>query len=115
MTDHALGLLLIGVGILFVLGVVFAVSSRVGRPRTPSAPPAGVHMPSPSWLPVVLSLAFVLIGSALAFKPDDMLANPILGIIGLVVLVSGIVAWVRDAGREWRDVEHGSHDDARAH
>ncbi len=115
MTDHALGLLLIGVGILFVLGVVFAVSSRVGRPRSVSAPPPGVHMPSPSWLPVILSLAAVLIGSALAFKPDDMVANPVLGIAGLVVLVAGIVTWVRDAGREWRDVEHGSHDDARAH
>jgi hypothetical protein len=114
-SDHALGLLLIGVGILFILVIVFAVSSRGGGASGAVVPPRGVHMPSPSWLPLVLSVGAAILGAALAFKPDDLIANPWLGILGLVVLVAGIVLWVRAAGREWRDVEHGSHDDARAH
>ena len=30
-------------------------------------------------------------------------------------LVLGVIAWVRAANHEWRDVEHGSHDDRPAH
>jgi hypothetical protein len=31
------------------------------------------------------------------------------------VLVAGIVAWVMASNREWRETEHGSHDDGAAH
>jgi len=34
---------------------------------------------------------------------------------GLVVLVASIFAWVRAAGREWREIERGAHDDAPGH
>jgi hypothetical protein len=116
MDDRALGFALIGIAIIFVLGVAFAVTTRVGRAATAApAPPSGVHMPAPSWLPVLMSVAALLIGAGLVFKPDDLVANPWIAIPGLLLLVASIVAWVRDAGHEWRDAEHGSHDDAKAH
>ncbi|MBA2265945.1 MAG: hypothetical protein H0W17_06070 [Chloroflexi bacterium] len=115
MPDTAVGFVLLGIGILVVLGVVFAISSRGGPARTAGSPPRGVHLPGPSFLPVVLSLAAALMGAGLVFRADDQLANPFLAIPGVLVFVSGAIAWVRAANREWRDVEHGSHDDGSAH
>jgi len=114
-TDQALGFVIIGVGIVFVLGLVFAISSRAGGPATGGAPPRGVHMPAPSWLPVAITVAAGLIGAGLALKRDYGLANPWLAVPGLLVLVGSIVAWVRAAGHEWRDTEQRPHDDAGAH
>ncbi len=115
MNDHALGFVLIGIGIVFVLGIAFAITSRVGRRPAIGGPPQGVHLPAPSALPVIMSVGALLLGAGLAFKPDDAVANFWLAVPGLLVMVGSIVAWVRDAGHEWRDVEHGSHDDLRAH
>jgi hypothetical protein len=125
MPDTAVGFLILGVGMLLVLGIVFAISSRSG-PATPRpTPPPGVHIPSPSFLPVVLSVAAALIGSGLAFRSEDQLANPFLAIPGLAVLVLGSIWWVRAANHEWHETEHGahaghdasseSHDDGAAH
>ncbi|HJP70218.1 MAG TPA: hypothetical protein VJ975_00690 [Candidatus Limnocylindria bacterium] len=116
MSDTAIGFLIIGVGMLFVLGVAFAIAARgagpaKGRPQ----PPTGVHLPAPSFLPVVMSLGAALIGSGLAFRGEDQLANPFLAIPGLLVLILGVVAWVRAANHEWRDTEHGSHSDGATH
>ncbi len=115
MPDTAIGFVLLGIGILVVLGVVFAISSRGGPVRTTGSPPRGVHMPGPSFLPVVLSAAAALMGAGLAFRGEDQLANPFLAIPGLLVLVIGSIAWVRAANHEWREVEHGSHDDGPSH
>jgi hypothetical protein len=116
MTDAALGFLLIGIAMLVVLGIVFVLASRGGRRGEEPAPPPGVHMPGPSYLPVVFSVAAVLIGAGVAFKGDWAIANPFIIIPGLLLLVSGMVAWVRAANREWHEVEHGSHhDDGAAH
>ncbi|HEX9609667.1 MAG TPA: hypothetical protein VGA26_02680 [Candidatus Limnocylindria bacterium] len=114
-SDQAIGFILIGVGIVVVLGLVFAVSSRGGGTAARPRPPRGVHLPPPSYLPVVFSVAAFLLGAGLAFRADGELANPFLAIPGLIVLVAGVVAWVRSAGREWRDAEVGPHDDAEAH
>lgn len=116
MSDTAVGFLIVGIGIVVVLGVVFAIASRGGgagadRP----SPPRGVHLPPPSFLPVVISLAGALIGAGLAFRAEEELANPFLAVPGLLVFVVAVIAWVRAANREWRDVEHGSHDDRAAH
>ncbi|MGH2417463.1 MAG: hypothetical protein ACRDFY_03945, partial [Candidatus Limnocylindria bacterium] len=81
------------------------------RPR----PPRGVHLPPPSFLPVVFSAAAALLGAGLAFRAEDQLANPWLAIPGVLLFVITAVAWVRAANHEWRDVEHGSHDDAAGH
>ena len=115
MPDTATGFALLGIGMLVVLGIVFAISSRGSAPVERSTPPRGVHLPGPSALPVVLSLGGALMGAGLAFRAEGQLANPFIAIPGLVVFVAGVVAWVRAANHEWRDVEHGSHDDGSAH
>jgi hypothetical protein len=116
MSDTAVGFLIVGVGMLFVLGVAFAIASRgTSGARERPAPPRGVHMPGPSFLPVVMSLGAALIGAGLAFRGDDQLANPFLAIPGLVVLVLGVIGWVRAANHEWQDAEHGPHHDTPAH
>ena len=121
MTDTAIGFLIVGIAMLVVLGVVFAISSRP-RPETAKpVPPDGVHLPPPSFLPVVVSLGGALMGAGLAFRDTGQLANPFLAIPGLVIFVLGILWWVRAANREWREVEHGGHgshaphDDHAAH
>jgi hypothetical protein len=115
MTDVAIGFLLLGVAMLVVLGIVFAISSRGGAPREAPRPPRGVHLPSPSFLPVIMSVGALLLGAGLAFRAEDQFANLWLAIPGLAVLVFGIVSWVAAANHEWRDTEHGSHDDGAAH
>ena len=115
MSDTAIGFLIVGIGMLFVLGVVFAISSRSGPADPRPVPPDGVHLPPPSFLPVVVSVGAALIGAGLAFKPEDQFANPFLAIPGLVVLVLGILWWVRAANREWREVEHGGHGSQSPH
>ena len=111
MTDTAVGYALLGIGLLVVLGIVFALASRVAPAGERPHPPRGVHLPAPSFLPVVLAVGGSLLGAALAFKSEGELANPVLGIAGLAVFVIGAIAWVRAANHEWREVEHGSHDD----
>ena len=113
MNDTAVGFAILGVGIVLVLGIVFAVTLRAWRvPSERPKPPRGVHLPLPSSLPVTLSIGAAFIGAGLAFRPDDLPVQPILGGLGLLVLVAGIVGWVGAAGREWREVEHTGHDDA---
>jgi hypothetical protein len=73
-------------------------------------------MPSSSPLPVVLSVGVALLGAGLAFRAEDQLvANPFLAVPGALILLYAIWSWVRAAGREWREVERGPHDDAKAH
>jgi hypothetical protein len=114
-SDQAIGYVILGVGLLVVLGLVFAISSRSGASAAHPHPPTGVHLPAPSFLPVVLSVAAFLLGAGLAFKGEGQLANPFLAIPGLIVLVLGAIAWVRAAGREWRETDHGRPHDDVAH
>jgi hypothetical protein len=114
MTDTALGFILIGIAMLVVLGIVFVLSSRGGRRGQEPNPPAGVHLPGPSFLPVVFSVAAGLIGAGLAFRGDEQVANPFIAIPGVLLLVAGMLAWVRAANREWHEVEDGSHHDDRS-
>jgi hypothetical protein len=114
--DTAIGFLLLGSGVVLVLALVFAVTLRTGRATLRAKPPRGVHMPSPSPLPVTLSIGAALLGAGLAFRADDQLvANPFLAVPGLLVLLYAIWGWVRASGREWRDTERAPHDDAGGH
>jgi hypothetical protein len=117
MSEIAFAYLLLGLGIVFVLVLVFLLSTRSAR-RAAAAPkpPRGVHLPNPSWLPVIMSLGAGLIGAGLAFKPETALFNWYLLIPGLVLFVIGSFGWVRASGREWHQVERGGHhDDASGH
>ena len=112
MTDTAVGFVLLGAALLVVLGIVFVVASRTGPRPAATTPPPGVHMPGPSFLPVVVSIGGSLIGAGLAFRGDWQPANPFLAVPGLIIFVLAVIAWVRAANREWREVEHGDHDGA---
>ncbi|HEX5579474.1 MAG TPA: hypothetical protein VFY43_07405 [Candidatus Limnocylindria bacterium] len=124
--EQWIGFLIIGIAIIGVLFVVFAVTIRVGRQRPRPTPPPGVHLPPGSLLPVIFSLGAALLGAALVFMPDEPYAlpvldaisrfmNPWLGLAGLLVLIYGIVAWVRAAGNEWQEVEESAHHDGAGH
>jgi hypothetical protein len=116
MTDTAVGFAILGIALLVILGVVFVIASRPGAARPPAGgPPRGVHLPPPSLLPVVMSVGMSLLGAGLVFRGGWVPANPFLAIPGLLVLVAGIVGWVRAANHEWRETEHGAHDEGAAH
>ena len=120
MSDTTLGYLLVALGIVFALVIVFTAVSRDSRSgrgaagvdgelhQTPSHPPAGVHLPPPSWLPLVMAVAGAFLAAGLIFSPWALLP-------GVVVLLAGAFGWYRAAGREWRGVAHGEHHDGRAH
>ena len=115
MTDTFVGYAILAIGILVVLGVVFAIASRGGPAMPRPRPPRGVHVPPPSFLPVLLSVAAALLGAGLAFRPEGQVVNLWVAVPGLLLLVLSVLAWVRAANHEWRDVEHASHDDDPAH
>ena len=115
MSDTAFGYLLLAIGIAFVLGIVYAITSHVTVAAARPRPPRGVHLPNPSALPVILAVGGALLGAGLAFRADNQLANPFLAIPGLLIFLYAVVAWVRAAGREWDEVERGPHDDATGH
>ncbi len=112
MSGGMLGFGLVVLGILFALGMVYALTSRLGQMQDRPHPPRGVHLPAPSLLPAALALGASLLGAGLAFRADDQpIANPWLAVPGLVVMLAGIIGWVRAAGREWGETEHAAHDD----
>jgi hypothetical protein len=125
--EKAVGFLILGIGILAVLAVVFAVTVRSAGPAHPRPkPPPGVHLPPPSWLPVILSIGAALIGAGLIFKPDEPYAlpvidfisgtmQPLLGLPGIAVLLYGVWGWVRAAGHEWHETEAGGGHDGPGH
>jgi len=115
MPDTALGYLIIGAGILFLLGLVFAITSRVPASGDRPRPPRGVHLPNPSLLPVVFAVGALLLGAGLAFHPKGWVINLFLAVPGLLIFAYAAVSWVRAAGTEWRDTDGGAHDDAPGH
>ena len=118
MSDVAFGYLLLAIGIGFALAIVYALTSQLGRgPRARPKVPRGVHLAPPSILPAVMAVGATLLGASLAFRADNQpLANPFLAVPALIVMLAGIVAWIRAAGREWHETEAGSaHDDAPGH
>jgi hypothetical protein len=113
-TDTAVGYLILGIGLVVVLGVVFVIATRTGGSAERPQPPRGVHLPPPSFLPVLVAVGGSLLGAAFVFHADGEVANFWLLVPGLAIFVGAIVGWIRAANREWREVEHGSHDDGHA-
>ncbi len=60
-------------------------------------PPPGVHLPAPSFRPILVSAAVALLFVGLVAGPWIMLA-------GLVFLVVSLLGWLRDARREYADL-----------
>ena len=52
----------------------------------------GIHLPSPSFFPLVLALGLPILGYAAVFK------NPWLAIPGVIVLLFGMYAWAIEPG-----------------
>jgi len=113
MPDQIFGYVLLGAAVLAIAAIV--ASAARGRQQPPLHPPPGVHVPPGSWLPVIWAVGGGLLGAGLAFKPDDQAAAWWFLIPGLGVFVVGAILSVRTAGREWRETEHGSHDEGSGH
>ncbi len=113
MNDQLLGYLLLALAVVGLAAIV-AGAAR-GRARGALHPPAGVHVPPGSWLPLLWAFAGGLLGAGLAFKPEDQLLNWWFAVPALGLIVVAAVVSVRVAGREWRDTEHGSHDEGATH
>jgi len=126
-SETTVGFLILGIGILAVLALVFAITVRAGGgSSTRPKPPPGVHMPPPSPLPVIFSVGAALLGAGLIFRPDEPYAlpvidvisgvvQPLLGLPGLAVIAFATWAWVRAAGHEWHEVESGPPHDGPGH
>jgi plastocyanin len=69
-----------------------------GASTAPTGPPAGVHLPAPSLLPFLVSVAVavLLFGAAIGFS---------FVLLGALMTVIALIAWLLDAGREYRAVE----------
>ncbi len=63
-----------------------------------AGPPAGVHMPGPSFRPIVAAIAVAVLLYGLVFGGWFLAA-------GLAMLVIGLLGWLRDAGAEYRLAE----------
>jgi plastocyanin len=79
--------------------------SRVPRPLTSAAPPAGVHMPGPSPWPFFLPIGLAIALFALVIHPAGQHVNVPVFLVGLVVTLAVLAGWIRDAMLDWQRVE----------
>jgi plastocyanin len=61
------------------------------------SPPPGIHMPAPSFRPILVSASAALLFAGLVLGPWIALA-------GFVALVASLLGWLRDARHEYADV-----------
>jgi plastocyanin len=76
-----------------------ALEPRAALPAVAGAgPPAGVHVPGPSFRPLLaaISAAALLLGLAI---------DPVVFVAGLLMTVIGLLGWLNDARKEYREVE----------
>ncbi len=74
-------------------------AAEVGdRARAADGPPAGVHVPGPSFRPLLASIATaaMLLG---------LVIDPIVFVAGLLMTIIGLVGWLVDARKEYREAE----------
>ena len=74
----------------------------IERPETLPAvihtgPPPGVHMPGPSFRPILVSIAVAVVFLGLVFGPALIVA-------GAIMVFVSLVGWLRDAGAEYHAV-----------
>jgi plastocyanin len=63
-----------------------------------AGPPAGVHIPGPSWRPIIVSIALAILFVGL------VTGGPLL-VAGLLAVFIALGGWLFDAGREYRATE----------
>lgn len=89
------------------------------RPRVPEPIPSGrkpddLHLPGPSYWPLVAPVGLLLILFAVVFGPLESFANMALLGLGALVAVAGIAGWYLDAKEEYVAVEAGGHPSLQA-
>jgi plastocyanin len=62
--------------------------------QVPSAPPPGVHMPGPSFRPILGALGTALLFLGLVF-------GGLLLLVGVFALIAGLIGWLADARKEY--------------
>jgi hypothetical protein len=72
------------------------------RTAQPPAASEDIHLPPPSYLPIIVAAAVTL---ALV----GILISPLLGAAGMVILVIAVIVWVRDVRAEIAELplDHG--------
>jgi hypothetical protein len=97
----ALGLTALVLTLLYWLGEGLHLYDRDIEPtrtvvpsREHATPPPGVHMPGPSFRPILGALGTALLFLGLVF-------GEWLLVVGLIALVAGLVGWLTDARREY--------------
>ena len=108
-----LGIVAISVGILAMVGALLywgREANREFRALEPSAaltagsaaaakgPPAGIHVPGPSFRPLLAAIATAVMLLGLVIDPVVFLA-------GVLMTVIGLLGWLNDARKEYREVE----------
>ncbi len=78
---------------------VHAVAVGPGALTAPSGtPPAGVHIPPPSFRPLLVSISMAILVAGLIFGGAALL-------LGIVAVAVTLIGWLRDSGREYAAVE----------
>ena len=88
---------LVFAGAIVVIGILFWIiwrhpKPRVGKVKVEPVPPAGVHMPGPSWAPPLAALVAFMLFLGLVF------GGPLL-IVGVVGLTVTLLYWLVEAVR----------------
>ncbi len=85
-------------GIAETSGSLVPVPTPTAEEEQPSGPPEGVHVPGPSWRPIVVSIAAAIMFVGL------VIGGPLL-VAGLLAVFIALGGWLIDAGREYRATE----------
>ncbi len=110
-----LGPLVLGAGAGFVIWLISRGTPPAAIGALPPQPakarevlPPGVHLPSPSIRPLVMSIGLMVIcfgvvlrNIAIAITPDFNI--PIVLVIGFVIMAAGLFGWIRD---DYRAAKH---------
>jgi cytochrome c oxidase subunit 1 len=72
----------------------------------PSVDPSTIHMPSPSYFPLVASIGLPIMAYGMVFGRDAG-RNYIVTVIGALVLLTGLFAWAMEPATEPHDDDHG--------
>ena len=105
-----LGILALAVGLVAMIGALLYWGREANREydalERPAAlpavvgegPPVGVHVPGPSFRPL---LAAIAAGALLL----GLVIDPVVFVAGLLMTVIGLLGWLADARKEYREVE----------